>query len=101
MLRSLAVSIGALILALNASPASAQMACGKHTEVVTLLEANHQERRSAMGLSANGKLIELYTSTDGGWTLLVTTPGGPTCLITAGRDWTDSQTAKQVLDQSH
>ena len=77
------------------------MACGKHTEVVKLLEGNHQERRSAMGLSANGKLIELYTSTEGGWTLLVTTPGGPTCPISAGRDWTDSGTAKTVLNQTH
>ncbi len=101
MLRSLAVSIGALILALGASPASAQMACGKHTEVVKLLEGNHQERRSAMGLSANGKLIELYTSTEGAWTLLVTSPGGPTCLMTAGRDWTGSVADKTVLNQTH
>ncbi len=101
MLRSLAVSIGALIFALSASPADAQMACGKHTEVVKLLEGTHQEHRSGMGLSAEGKLIELYTSSEGGWTLLVTTPDGPTCLITAGKDWINSSIAKMVQNQTH
>ena len=101
MLRSLAVSIGALIFALSASPADALMACGKHDEIVKRLKANHQEHRSGMGLSAKGKLIELYTSSKGGWTLLVTTPGGPTCLITAGEEWINSSTAKMVQNQTH
>ena len=40
-----------------------------------------------MGLTSTGKVMELLTSSAGSWTILVTMPGGPTCVIAAGESW--------------
>lgn len=72
------------------SPAAAQsrpMVCGERVEIVNALEAGHQEKKTAGGLSGNGGLVELFTGDSGTWTLLLTLPGGPTCLLGAGEAW--------------
>jgi hypothetical protein len=78
------------LLAAVASPAnaqSAQMVCGERVEIVNALESGHQEQKTAAGLSGNGGLVELFTGDAGTWTLLLTLPGGPTCLLGAGEAW--------------
>jgi len=40
-----------------------------------------------MGVSTNGSLVELYTSENGTWTLMLTRPDGVSCLIAAGQNW--------------
>lgn len=78
------------LLAAVSSPAnaqSAQMVCGERVEIVNALESGHQEQKTAAGLSGNGGLVELFTGDAGTWTLLLTLPGGPTCLLGAGEAW--------------
>ena len=70
-----------------ASPAMAQSVCGERVEIVNALEAGHKERKTAAGLSGNGGVVELFTGSNGTWTLLLTLPGGPTCLLGAGEAW--------------
>jgi hypothetical protein len=72
---------------LASSPAMAQMVCGERVTIVKALEAGHQEQKTATGLSGNGGLVELFTGDAGSWTLLLTLPGGPTCLLGAGEAW--------------
>lgn len=72
------------------APAAAQMSqmiCGERVEIVNALESGHQEKKTAGGLSGNGGLVELFTGDGGTWTLLLTLPGGPTCLLGAGESW--------------
>ena len=69
------------------APAAAQMVCGERVEIVNALQSGHQERKTAGGLSGSGGLVELFTGDSGTWTLLLTLPGGPTCLLGAGEDW--------------
>ena len=79
-----------LLLALLATlpaPAQAQMVCGERAEIVKALKSGHQERKTAAGLSGSGGLVELYTAVTGTWTLLLTIPGGPTCLLGSGDEW--------------
>ena len=40
-----------------------------------------------MGLSTDGGLIEIYSSEDGTWTILITRPSGVACLVAAGDSW--------------
>jgi hypothetical protein len=40
-----------------------------------------------MGMSTNGGLVELYTSENGTWTLMLSQPDGVSCLIAAGENW--------------
>ena len=41
-----------------------------------------------MMLDARGNLVELFGNTKSGtWTMVITTPGGPTCILTTGENY--------------
>ncbi len=91
---------GAVMAIMVATPASAQAVCGDRNEIVARLESGYQEKSSAMGVSTNGGLVELYTSEKGTWTLMLTQPNGTSCLIAAGNNWeslSDPKSASQVF----
>jgi hypothetical protein len=70
------------------SAADSQRArCGQRTAMVEWLENQFDEKRSGVGISREGRLIEVFTSGAGSWTVLMTIPGGPTCLILSGQNW--------------
>ena len=82
----LSMAVAALLVA-SAQPTQAQMVCGKRLDIVKALEDGHSEQRTAAGISGNGGLVELFTAGTGTWTLLLTVPGGPTCLLGSGEEW--------------
>jgi hypothetical protein len=46
------------------------------------------ERETGRGISAGGILVQLYTAPGGSpWTLIITRPGGETCLLARGVFW--------------
>jgi len=61
--------------------------CGPRTAMVEWLDNQFDEKRSGVGISREGRLIEVFTSGAGSWTVLMTFPGGPTCLILSGQNW--------------
>ena len=67
-----------------------QMICGEGKEIRSALWSMHHEQERGGGLSDNGGLVQLFATKDGStWTLLLTPPGGPTCLLGSGKDWFD------------
>ena len=68
-------------------PAAAQAVCGDHTDLLNGLEKSYSERPQAMGLSADGKVIELLVSSTGSWSILVSYPNRTTCLVATGENW--------------
>lgn len=74
-----------LLTALAASPAMAEQICAPHDALVQWLAIEHQESRQVIALSNAGEVVEMFASEDGSWTLVVTTPGGPTCFVAAGQ----------------
>lgn len=87
MMRSMVLVAAVAYAAMGTAPAQAQMVCGERVEIVKALESGHQEQKTAAGLSGNGGLVELFTAMTGSWTLLLTVPGGPTCLLGSGEEW--------------
>jgi len=86
-----------LATAFFASGAQAAPACGKRDDILAQLSARYREAPVGIGVAGNGGLIELLTARTGAtWTLLITLPNGPTCLLAAGQDWQPLQTV--VLD---
>ena len=84
-LRILALS---MIFALVSSTAMAQPQCNERDNVIGLLGKKYQETVSALGVSNTGGLIEvLHDPKDGSWTIIITTPGGMSCLVAAGEGW--------------
>lgn len=76
----------------GAQPASAQSAerivCKTHGDVVDQLGQRYEEQRVALGLASNGGLVEVYSTQSGStWTIVITTPGGLSCPVSAGEDW--------------
>lgn len=73
---------------LIAGPAQAQQqSCAKRAAILNYLAVNHKEVPVAMGITANGGVLEVITSKDGSWTILVTMPNGLTCGVASGKSW--------------
>jgi hypothetical protein len=85
----LAVPLAAIALAgaLMSPPAEAAAVCGERGTILKRLEQRHEETPQALGLSADGGVIEVLVAPDGGWTILVTYPKRPTCIIAIGEAW--------------
>ncbi len=70
-------------------PAAAQSTnCGPHDRVTAGLATGYGERRVSIALGANNTVVETFVSDETGtWTITVTTPDGPTCLVASGQHW--------------
>lgn len=86
--RTLLLSIGLIIgAALCAAPLVAQTAnCAPHDTVVERLAEAYGESRQSVGLGSDNTIVETFASAETGtWTITVTIPGGPTCLVASGQ----------------
>jgi len=61
--------------------------CNARTDVLTQLKGFYAEKPSAMGLANNGSVLEVLSSEDGTWTIIVTQPNGVSCLVATGKHW--------------
>ena len=87
-MRWFAAILCAAVIALHAVPSVAQAVCGDRGKLMTHLDKTYAERPVAMGLTSTGAVFELFTSTTGSWTILVTYPTGPTtCMVATGENW--------------
>jgi len=65
----------------------AEELCGDRKNIIDTLEKRYQELPISKGLSGSGQVFEIYVSTAGSWTILVTRPTGIACILSAGEDW--------------
>jgi hypothetical protein len=70
----------------NPADAAAKL-CGDRGQILKRLEQGHDEKPQALGLSADGGVLEVLVSPEGGWTILVTYPKRPTCVVAVGEGW--------------
>lgn len=97
----LAGPLGLAALALVCSAVVSQPAeaapklCGDRAQILERLEQAHEERPRALGLSGDGGVIEVLVSPEGGWTMLITYPRRPTCVVATGEAWQMLQLAGQ------
>lgn len=76
------------VLWIAAAPqAGAQAVCGERAEILERLTQEFAETPQAVGLSEDGALVEIMVSPSGGWTILVTYPKRPTCVVATGESW--------------
>ncbi len=71
----------------DSAPAAAAPVCGNHADIIDGLDKTHSERPMAMGLSADGRVIELLVSPTGSWSILVSYSSRKTCLVATGANW--------------
>jgi hypothetical protein len=67
--------------------ANAVRICGERDVLLEQFAMEHDEKPQALGLGADGGVIEVLVSPKGGWTMLVTYPQRPTCVVAMGEAW--------------
>lgn len=88
ILFSLMLSVPISGVALEHAAAQHQVPCAKRADVLKHLSAKYSETPIGIGLANNGGVIEVLTSADGAtWTIIITLPNGPTCMVSAGENW--------------
>ncbi|MCG8690599.1 MAG: hypothetical protein MI806_05275 [Minwuiales bacterium] len=87
-MRACFVAIPALLASLVAGgPVFAQSVCGERAAFVRQLSNAYDEMPKAVGRVSNGGVLELLTSHDGTWTMLITMPDGVACVAASGEAW--------------
>ena len=79
-----------LALALVATPFAVQAQgpqCGPRDTLLRALAEGYQERPVGRGVTSLGALFEVLAGPAGTWSVLVTVPGGQTCLVSSGEGW--------------
>ena len=71
------------------APAMAQgQNCSSRDQVVERLASKYGESRQSIGMAPQGRVVEVYASTETGtWTITVTMPNGVTCLVASGQSY--------------
>lgn len=72
----------ALLVGLSSAP------CADRETIIQQLKQGYSEVVVGLGVSNSRKLVELLMSKDGAtWSILVTPPQGPSCVIAVGEGW--------------
>tara|TARA_R110000868_G_scaffold28525_8_gene106922 strand:- start:9683 stop:9991 length:309 start_codon:yes stop_codon:yes gene_type:complete len=88
MLGKIAAAAALIITFSLPATAQQQAACAKRTDVLKHLSAKYTEAPVALGLANNGGVLEVLSSKTGtSWTIIITMPNGPTCMVAAGENW--------------
>jgi hypothetical protein len=80
----------AVTLALVATRSEARVACNTRDQVVKALGEQFDEVPVANGVTQGGQLMEVFASTQGTWTLILSLPTGQSCLVANGDEWDNS-----------
>ncbi len=85
MTKVLVLVAGLILFGANAS---AQVPCTQRAEIVTQLAGKYKEVPVAIGVNSKGHLVEVLSSEHGRtWTIIVTSPDGMSCVVSAGEGW--------------
>ncbi len=92
----LSLLVASVVVALWSMPVQAQQQppCANRADFLNHLSDNYKEAPVAMGLTANGGLLEVVASKDGSWTIIVTTPNGMSCGVASGLSWENTAEVK-------
>jgi hypothetical protein len=96
-IRFFLLAAGLLALWFLAQPAEAQfitsvqtgLQCGSYTRMRGVLTKKYSEAPKAYGRVNPRRMMEIYVSERGSWTVLVTSADGNSCIVAAGTDFED------------
>lgn len=87
-LKMIALSLGfALLVPLAQRALADDASCAPRADLVAQLHETYRESRRAVALAANNSVVEIFAADTGSWSILVTPPGGQTCLIASGESY--------------
>ena len=74
-----------LMLALQASAQTPT--CMPEQDLREALARHFDEHPLSTALTAEGLVLQIYVGASGSWTMATTRPGGPSCIVAAGHDF--------------
>lgn len=78
----------ALLAALAATPAVAQMQCGGYADAAAFLFERYGENLTVQGIDGAGNVIAMFANPDTGtWTAFIVYPDGKACMVSSGSDF--------------
>ena len=77
----------AILCGLSQGAMAGPMPCGDRDKILSALARQAHEDSAAIGLAADGAVLEITASPAGTWTLLRTYPGQQTCILAVGTAW--------------
>ena len=86
----LAILVGVTALTMTVigtANAQSKTPCAPRAEVVKSLDALFNETPAARAIVADGALMEVFVSSEGTWTMLLTSPQQMSCLVGSGDNW--------------
>lgn len=101
-LKKLAVAmIPVVTMSLWAGSASAEQRCATRDGAVAQLAKKYSEKVVGRGLFKGGKtMAELFVSTSGSWTVVVTNTEGTSCIVASGESWFDVPAAPALVGET-
>jgi hypothetical protein len=90
------LTVTAALFLFNVQPVSSQTqaVCGERSDIIEKLKSGYGEKPASLGLTATGSMIEVFASDNGTFSIIVTRPGGNSCLVAAGNNWLNVPTRK-------
>jgi hypothetical protein len=76
---------GAIVIA--SQPAFGAAACAPRDEFARHLATNYNEESQGVGVTNDGSLFEIFASSGGTWSLLITNGRKISCIVAAGDMW--------------
>ena len=87
MLRKATLLMAAFATLVVTTPAVAQIPCDERSRFVERLQQEYRESLTAVALAGNGTVLEVMTSEQGTWTIMITRPDGISCIVAGGEAW--------------
>lgn len=76
-----------LWLLLPGRPAAASPPCAPYEHMARFLADRFGETPRGIGLVDDKRVVQLFASVEGSWTILVTNTAGRACIMAAGEGW--------------
>lgn len=95
----LAILVGVTALTMTVigtANAQSKTPCAPRAEVVKSLDGLFNETPAARACVADGALMEVFVSSEGTWTMLLTSPQQMSCLVGSGDNWEDLPRGKSL-----
>ena len=82
--------------------AQAKPECTRDAPIRTAGEERANRQPIFIGLTASGDLMEVRSTSDGGWTVVLTLKDGSSCAVASGNGWeTVERLNNSLLEPSH
>jgi hypothetical protein len=73
--------------------------CGARPDVVALLASDFREQPSSVGVTGDGRLLEVLTKEDGAtWSIVLTDSRGQSCIVATGEGWQNRKVDPTLLE---